>query len=1185
MANVTRTVSAVKSGYVNRWMPNTVYRTSGGTSYEIGWVDGNNEGSMYYGLAAWPSSLKHNLLVDATLRIYARIPNANRSIYVRGCPGDFDVNTLTYNTRPTDTSAFGFIDDTLGVNPGAWGEVTVPTYASSATERARDTKRLLSKKGFCVQDGGIVFAEPRCAVRTTLANGSSAPYLTVTYSNSELVKSKVSYSSYLPSNLHAGKANSFSWKLEKADSSKYCYDETWAQTSAKVFWRVKNAASWNQISISGSATSYTFPAGTFPEGNTIEYYVQSTDEDGTTTSTSTLEVTVCASQTSWVSCPTSGDSRTALTFSWKLSSDAGDYTQASGVFYWKKSTDTNWNSINVSGATTSLIVPANTFPSSSTIQVKVTATDNVGHASTTATRSLTTLSSQIVADGYPSGDNIDVRAVQTFTWHLSNNFTQRSARLYWKKTTETSWNSLSVSGNTLSLAVSAYTFPSGAEIQWYLSGTDTQGVTTNTGTYSFTTAAAAVTATGFPSGSNIDTRSAIEFGWSITGTLGEYNQRSAKFYWKKNTGSVWNIININSGTKNVTVPANTFPTGATVQWYVEAVDASGTTTSCAQKTFNTVATKITAQSYPSGNTVDFGSNLGFSWVFKSNNGNYGQTSASLFWRASTEDDWSEIRAEGTTQRLTVPAYTFPSNSTIQWYLEGTDIGGTVSNTSTLSFKTASPQITPQNSPTSGYADPRNAITFSWFFSTGSSNYPQQSADFYWRVEGASSWNHVAASGSTQHVTIAANTFPLLRNIEWYLSGTDVGGTFSQTSIFTFSTTASTAYAVCKEPVGRAEDGTKPITLKWIVQNEDGSVATRTIVKWKLPTESQLEWHQLIDTTANITEYTIAAGFFEAGPIEWMVIAYNRDGVAGPESQASFVCIVAPDPPSGLTATAVPLTAIHWQSSGQEAYEIIIDGKVVNDGFGSDVYDYRVSEPLPDGAHTISVRIQGTYGLWSNPAETQIFVENDPKGTLSLSGDFGIDAELFWEFSEEEEPDTVAIYRDGIWIGTATGVTNFLDRHVLGTHVYRAEYWFADGNYTRSELVTGTMICDTLKIAEIRGGPWLDLHLSENESRTRNFRRYRTSALHHVTAARYPVMEMSPYEDLSGSFDCAFADADSAKEFEQFFGKEVILKSIGGEVIMGGLTEYEKKISDLYITVSFGVQQIHVEDFVSHDAND
>lgn len=1087
MGIATRNLTATKSAYVKASAPNTHYGTDGSTAYNIsGSHSANDAKYLLFGLPSWPSSLKRNKLYCVRLRIYAKPNGGFPSAY---SIGDFNASTVTYNSKPTIGS---FVASLYTDGVRDWTDLFRPSDVDTGSEgRAANARNLLAGRGFAVTHDEASVDGLDWFVKAALSNGS-AVYAEVTYDDAVTVKSKPQITTAL-SGGNPQTARTVAWKLVPASTSEHCADENWTQASARLYWR-ESGGSWKTISVSGSTTSLTVPGGTFPEGKTIEYYIQTTDTDGTTAQTTSASVTM-------------------------------DH---------------------------SAVAPAS----------------------------------------YPSGA-INPAAARTITWTLkgasqtTTTYTQASAKLFWKKSTESSYHQIAVSGSTQQVTVPANTFPSGATIQWYLQATDTLGYTSTCSVMSFTTLATTLTLTSFPASSGVDTRSAITFGWSLENTSGTVAQQSSVLYWRVQGAESYNAITNSSATKSVTVPANTFPTGTTIQWYVSATDATGTVITSAARTFTTASSRITPQTYPSGNSVDFGSALSFSWIFKptSGSGSYGQRAASLFWRASTEDEWTEIQASGTTQRITVPAYTFPSNATISWYLTGTDIGGTASTSSTMSFKTAAPQITPQNSPTSGYADPRNAITFSWFFSTGSNNYPQASADFYWRVAGQTEWNHVQAEGSTQSVTIPANTFPRLQNIEWRLTGTDIGGTYSETQIYTFSTTASTAYAVCMDPVGKAADGAKPITLKWIVRNDDGSVATRTIVRWKLPTESQSEWHEIIDTTDSITEYTVAENTFPAGPIEWMVIAFNRDDVAGPESQASFVCVVAPDAPSGLTATAVPLTEIRWQSTGQEAYEVSIDGEVVKEGFGTDVYSYRVTEPLADGAHSIAVRIQGRYSLWSEAAETQIFVSNAPKGAIALSGEFGVDAELIWTYDGETEPETVAIYRDGKWIGTATGADRFLDRYVLGAHEYRVEYWFADGNYTRSETVSGTMSCRTMMIADIDGGPWLELGLSENEIRTMSFTRRRDSERSHITARKFPVLEISDYEELIGKFDCSFRWPEDAMEFERLFGRVVILKTRDGTVISGGLTETGRKVANLYIGYTFSIEQNDVEDFVRHDTDD
>ena len=788
----------------------------------------------------------------------------------------------------------------------------------------------------------------------------------------------------------------------------------------------------------------------------------------------------------------------------------------------------------------------------------------------------------------PTGE-VDPMAEQAFTWALikadssvycvDETWEQASATLYWRVSGAETWNAVAAVGSTTGASIPAGSLPAGATIEAYVQATDTDGTTTQTGTYTFTTASTRLLVTQYPSGTSYDTRNETNFAWSVYTSFGEYPQSSAALFWRKSGTTNWNTVSVTGDVKVLTVPANTFPTGATIEWYITATDRDGKTMTLSQLTFRTASSAISATIYPSGKAVESGQPLSFAWVFSNDYGYYPQSSATLYWRASTSDPYQAIQAAGSEQGLTVPKNTFPGNgSTVYWYLEGTDIGGTTTQTRVENFQTVTSKITPQNSPVSGYADPREPITFAWYFATPTAFYDQASASLFWRIAGTANWTEVQASGSTTNVTIPANTFPVASEIEWYIAGTDAGGCSSQSSVYTFSTTASTAYAVCVSPVGRVEDGTKEITYRWIVQNEDGSEPARMRLWWKLPTESQSSWHLLLDTTEQIFEYTVPADTYAAGPIEWRVQATNRDNVDGPANEASFVVLKAPAAPLGLSATAVPLTTIRWQSSGQEAYEIEIDGEVVKREYGPATYSWQVPEPLTDGIHEIRVRVQGSYGLWSNYAETSINVQNVPTGTLTLSGIFSVDAVLTVSPAAEEET-TIQWYRDGNRIAKTVGASSFTDRLTLGTHTYFAEIWQADGNYTRSNSVTGTTATKGAVIALLSGGDWLDIRLSENSASTQRFAWSRTTALQHITGAAYPIVEMSPYEDLSGSYECAFSDQAQADAFDQLRGQTVILKTRRGQVIIGPMDNLNKQVKRFYTAYSFSIQRIHVEDFV------
>lgn len=485
------------------------------------------------------------------------------------------------------------------------------------------------------------------------------------------------------------------------------------------------------------------------------------------------------------------------------------------------------------------------------------------------------------------------------------------------------------------------------------------------------------------------------------------------------------------------------------------------------------------------------------------------------------------------------------------------------------------KIAYKSGPKSGYANPRNAITFSWKYNPrgycADPNWGQTSATFYWKKSTDANYTSVSA-GTTKSVTIAANTFPNNSDIEWYVQGTDDEGTTSETEVFSFSTSAGMVSTVCQSPVNTVEDGSAPITLNWSINSTDGQPASRVVVEWR-QSDSIHPYDTIIDTNSAITSVEVPGGTFSGGEIEWRVRAYNIDDVEGTVGSATFISVAAPDPVEGISATQVPLSTISWQSSEQQAYEVSIDGVVVKQAFGSDVYSYQVTEPLADGEHTASVRVQGVYGFWSQPSTVTITVNNTPTDSITLTGEFGNDAELRWDTGT-----VVQIYRDGVRIGTSNKYY-FADRYSIGTHSYYVEEWLDNGNYNRSNTVTGTVEVDGTQIALLSGDSWLSIKFSERSATEQTFSYSRRYSVLHVTGSVYPVLELGAYEDVIGGYDCAFNNIDEAKAFEAMRGQPVIIKSRGKNIIFGAITQMQSHYGDFVIGYTFSVQRIHVEDFV------
>lgn len=493
------------------------------------------------------------------------------------------------------------------------------------------------------------------------------------------------------------------------------------------------------------------------------------------------------------------------------------------------------------------------------------------------------------------------------------------------------------------------------------------------------------------------------------------------------------------------------------------------------------------------------------------------------------------------------------------------------------------QIQRVSGPNSGYSNPRNATVFSWDYVKSNSSlycaveeWDQASAIFYWKESSAGSYTAVSISGNVKSTTIAANTFPTASTIQWYVEGTDEDGTTTQTPVYSFSTAASTVSAIPVEPKNSVEDGSDVIRLSWNLVSADGQAPSRVVGEWKKSSDNS--WTSLFDESSPITFYDVPANTFTAGSIDWRVEAYNIDGTVGTWESASFVSVAAPLPVAGLAATAVPLTTVTWQTSEQQAYQVSVDGEVVKRAFGDNVYSWQADNPLEDGLHTISVIIQGQYGLWSQPSTVTINVQNTPDDTITLTGTFGIDAIL-----RSDADETMYVYRDGVLIGK-TNSDSFIDRLAIGQHSYYVEEHLVDGNYNRSNTVSGEISVDYNMIGLLYGDDWMSLKLSEKSAGEQTFSFSKQYSTMHVSGAVYPVLELGEYEDLVGGYDCAFNDLDQAKQFESFRGKPVILKSRGGNILFGAITQMQSHYGDFLTGYTFSIQRIEIEDFVDDTVN-
>lgn len=387
-----------------------------------------------------------------------------------------------------------------------------------------------------------------------------------------------------------------------------------------------------------------------------------------------------------------------------------------------------------------------------------------------------------------------------------------------------------------------------------------------------------------------------------------------------------------------------------------------------------------------------------------------------------------------------------------------------------------------------------------------------------------------------------------------------------------SDTLATATPI--SPVNTVEDGSSPITFKWNLANASGIAPTKTDLQIS---SDGVSWSDLA-TVQNGADAYVSDGELSSGTVYWRVRAYNRDNVAGDwSSPVNFIVVAAPEAPTVLSDGA-PFATITWRAAGQQAYRLTVDDVVYGPFFGSQK-SFTLPNYLQDGEHTATVEIQGGYGMWSAPGSVTFTVENVPGSDVDLSGWFDVDAHLSWETESVDED--FLIYCDGALIGHTSG-NSFVDRLHLGARDYVVVNRLSDGNYTASNVVNGFLCTRSTVMAALSGGDWVELPLTDESDPVQTFARSRAYDLRHFTGSDLPQLEISPYEDRAGSYTCAFKCAMQAMPLLALFGQTVIVKSKGGNVVVGPFCQYEKRQQDLYLAFSFQIPASYYEDYIDAD---
>lgn len=458
---------------------------------------------------------------------------------------------------------------------------------------------------------------------------------------------------------------------------------------------------------------------------------------------------------------------------------------------------------------------------------------------------------------------------------------------------------------------------------------------------------------------------------------------------------------------------------------------------------------------------------------------------------------------------------------------------------------------------------------------------QTSAVFEWRVKNASTSKTINVSGATTACTVPANTFPS-GTIEWRVKVTANSGTTTTSAWQEITTTDVTPSCKPVSPSGIVIDATIVNRFSWQHIISTGTPQSKADLQWSADGTT---WNTLATVTGENQYYDVPANTFTSGTKYWRVRTYNTDGIAGEWSDAAqIVVIAAPTAPSIQIKSTGPRPSISWQTSEQEAYQVELDGKLsVGTHYGTDK-TWTSPAYLADGSHTVRVRVQNQYGMWSDWGAAALPVTNTPGASITLSVQASSVADLNWQTSGSY--DFYLVYRNDKPIAKLTQ-TQYTDELSSGNVIYQVRGCYADSsNYGLSSAVTVTITTGQyVTLYGIASGKKVMLkHCGLKNQPVQNAIN-RDIQYIFMYGSTYPHAERSEFVTKKVGGTAVFLPGEDKAGFDALIGELVCLKTQSGEMVIGYLNETSdtSRVNPDKSVVNFSIQQIDYAEVIDIDS--
>ena len=495
-----------------------------------------------------------------------------------------------------------------------------------------------------------------------------------------------------------------------------------------------------------------------------------------------------------------------------------------------------------------------------------------------------------------------------------------------------------------------------------------------------------------------------------------------------------------------------------------------------------------------------------------------------------------------------------------------------------------PNIKISNFPASGFINEKEENILSWEWETdsigGNNAINAIESTLEWKNGADGEVQTVKITGGSKSYRFPANTFPETSTLLWRVTVDFAEGYTAESDWATLTTIDATPTVEIISPKSVYIDGSIENIFSWDYDISTGSAQYGAVLQYS--DNNGLEWKSLGTVTGASTTYTVPANTLPAGTILWKVQAANSDGGTSEWSEPATVVVrSAPPVPVVSVSGASPRPIISWQALGQQAYQVQIGGYDSGEMYGTNK-SYKVPEFLPDGPAIARVRIQNSFGIWSEWGTAEFTVANVEIGSCVAKAT-GIKnwIRVSWDFvAEAERIATFYIYRDNALIGKTTD-SFFDDQLAWGAHAYKIRCAAGD-YYAMSNEVKAKLDIKTACIAEYGVWDWLELPVVRGRLPALSTQYTGNVTYLHFAGRTLPVAEIGEERDVSWSFAFSTTNRECAERMASLFARLVVYKDPRDGACVGVL-EGQSRQSDRYgWDFSYTIRAVDHKEVVTYD---